>query len=360
MDNSVYGSSVSAPETDLPAVLYQSRAQTARARRHPLTVIDRSLVGRRGRTMELMQLEMFVAVVEEGSVNKAGSRVFRTPPAVSAALRKLEEEIGTPLLDRSQRLEYELTEAGEVLYKYAVRVLGLLREATSAAMEIGKVRAGELRIGASESSRLYLLPKVLLGFRKHFPDTKIEIICQHRDALLTQIKHQRLEIALLSLSPDDADLESRLIMRDELVLITSTTHHLSARRSVQIAELGQERLILESTSSRLREIIVEAFAQCQTPLRISVENAPVELLKNMVALGIGVGFVPLMCVAEEVARGELKMIRIEQFHADLPLWLVRRRTEHSEAARVFTALTEQLFQNLISAEGHSNEGGAKP
>jgi DNA-binding transcriptional LysR family regulator len=108
--------------------------------------------------------------------------------------------------------------------------------------------------------------------------------------------------------------------------------------------LGQERLILENTSSLLLEMVVETFSQCQTPLRISVENAPIELLKEIVALRLGVGFVPLMCVAEEVARGEFKMIPIEQFHADLPLWLARRRTEHSEAAKVFTALTEELFR----------------
>jgi DNA-binding transcriptional LysR family regulator len=305
--------------------------------------------------MELMQLEMFVAVVEEGSVNKAGSRVFRTPPAVSAALRKLEEEIGAPLLDRSQRLEYELTEAGGVLYKYAVRVLGLIREATSAATEVGKARAGDLRIGASESSRLYLLPKVLVAFSEQFPDTKIEIVCQHRDALLTRLRHQRLDLALLSFSPNDPELETRLIVRDELVLITSPTHHLSTRRSVRIADLGQERLILEDTSSPLREMVVETFAQCQTPLRISVENAPVELLKEIVALGLGVGFVPSMCVAEEVARGELKIIRIEQFHADLPLWLARRRTEHSEAAKTFAALTEELVPNQ-NEQREKNDG----
>jgi DNA-binding transcriptional LysR family regulator len=341
MHNAIIQDSHHSLVKQLPAAMHGRSAQAAAPRRQT-TTFERE--ARRGRTMELMQLEMFVAVVEEGSVNKAGSRVFRTPPAVSAALRKLEEEIGTPLLDRSQRLEYELTEAGGVLYKYAVRVLGLIREASSAAMEIGKARAGDLRIGASESSRLYLLPKVLVAFSKQFPDTKIDIVCQHQDALLTRLKHRRLDIALLSISPDDPELETRLIVRDELVLIANPTHHLSNRRSVRIAELGQEHLILEDTSSPLREMVVETFARCQTPLRISVENAPIELLKEIVALGLGVGLVPSMCVAEEVAGGELKMIPIEQFHASIPLWLVRRRAEHSEAARVFTAHTEDLVR----------------
>jgi Bacterial regulatory helix-turn-helix protein, lysR family/LysR substrate binding domain len=209
MHNTIFGDSHHPHVKQLPAAMHERSAQAAAPRR-PTTIFERSPEARRGRTMELMQLEMFVAVVEEGSVNKAGSRVFRTPPAVSAALRKLEEEIGAPLLDRSQRLEYELTEAGGVLYKYAVRVLGLVREATSAATEIGKARAGDLRIGASESSRLYLLPKVLVAFSEQFPDTKIEIVCQHRDALLTRLRHQRLDLALLSFSPNDPELETRV------------------------------------------------------------------------------------------------------------------------------------------------------
>lgn len=79
--------------------------------------------------MELMQLEMLVATVEEGGFCKAAVRVFRTQPAVSMAMRKLEEEIGAPIFDRSQRCHYSLTEAGEMLYGYAKRLLKLRDEA---------------------------------------------------------------------------------------------------------------------------------------------------------------------------------------------------------------------------------------
>ncbi len=79
--------------------------------------------------MELMQLEMFVAVVEEGSVQKAAARVYRTQPAVSMALRKLEQEIGASLLDRSHRQDHRLTPAGQMLYDYATRMLALRNQA---------------------------------------------------------------------------------------------------------------------------------------------------------------------------------------------------------------------------------------
>jgi DNA-binding transcriptional LysR family regulator len=81
--------------------------------------------------MELMQLEMLVAVVEERSVCGAAERVCRTPPAVSIAMRKLEEEFNSPLFDRSKRYEYRLTQVGQVLYEYAFHILALRDEALS-------------------------------------------------------------------------------------------------------------------------------------------------------------------------------------------------------------------------------------
>jgi DNA-binding transcriptional LysR family regulator len=302
--------------------------------------------------MELMQLEMFVAVVEEGSVRKASARVFRTPPALSTALRKLAEEVGTRILYRSQRLEYELTDAGEVLYKYAIQVLGLVKEAKSATTEIARIRAGDLRIGATQNCGLYVLPKILPAFAKQFPNIKVEIVCQDNDTLLTRLRHEQLDLALLSFYPvgdtefaDDPEIEARLILRDKLLVITSPAHPFSSKTSVRIAEIGNERIILENCS-QLRERIVETFAHHQTPLRVFVENVPLEVLKQIVALGVGVALIPSICATEELARGTVKMVPIEELvEVDLPLWIARPRTKLSAAANVFAFLIgEALHQ----------------
>lgn len=88
--------------------------------------------------MELMQLQMLVAAVEEGGIGKAAERVLRSQPAVSMALRKLEEEIGVPLFDRSNRHHYSLTTAGELLYVYATQLIKLRDEAVRALRELDK------------------------------------------------------------------------------------------------------------------------------------------------------------------------------------------------------------------------------
>ena len=100
--------------------------------------------------MESMQLEMFVALVQEGSLQAAAARVYRSQPAVSVGIRKLEQRVASPLFDRSKRRDYSLTSAGEVLYPYASRLVSLRREAVAAMEGLTKLKQGCLRIGGNE------------------------------------------------------------------------------------------------------------------------------------------------------------------------------------------------------------------
>jgi DNA-binding transcriptional LysR family regulator len=116
--------------------------------RRPLSRSDGGIdvyLSQREGDMEFMQLEMFVAVVEEHSFLLAAERVFRTQPAVSMAIRRLEEEIGAPLLERSCRQSVRLMPRGEMLYDYATRILRLRDEIFSAPSERENVSSGILR-----------------------------------------------------------------------------------------------------------------------------------------------------------------------------------------------------------------------
>ena len=114
--------------------------------------------------MELMQLEMFVAVVQEGSVHRAADRVCRTQPAVSIALKKLAIEVGAPLFDRKHRFDYNLTPTGEVLYSYATRLLGVRNEAVAALRDLTSLRRGAATSRAPAQVRALLnLKNAALG-----------------------------------------------------------------------------------------------------------------------------------------------------------------------------------------------------
>ena len=293
--------------------------------------------------MELMQLEMFVAMVEEGSFHKAAKRVLRTQPAVSIALRKLEQEIGAALFDRTNRNACIPTSSGEMLYDYAKRLLNLRDETISALQELHNLKSGRIRIGANESTSLYLLPKMILAFREKYPKIKIEVFRQLSARIPGELRQRNLDLAILSFAPDDPDLEVTRILSDQLVLIANPEHQLAGRERVHIRDLGVESFIAHNVRSPSREKVIEAFRRFQTPLNISIEIATIETIKKFVAMGLGLAFTPLMCVQEEVARGELVAIPVEGFRYERTLWAVRRRKEsHSHVGDAFLELIKSL------------------
>jgi DNA-binding transcriptional LysR family regulator len=297
--------------------------------------------------MELMQLEMFVAAAEEPSLQRAAERVFRTQPAVTIALHKLEEEVGAPLFDRSSRAGSSLTESGRLLYEYAQRILGARDEALAALAEVHSLRRGRVRVGANESTCLYVLPGLVAAFRDRFPDIRIEILRQPPAKLPKELRERDLDIAILSFAPEARDLEARPILRDGLVLIAAPDHALATRDGVHIRELGSEALIAPRRSSGSRKALAEAFHRVQVPFNYAIENCSFEAIKKLVASGAGIGFVPRMCVRGEVERGELAIVPVEGFRHERTLWAVRRRSEaHSNAADAFFDIIEELCTGL--------------
>jgi len=295
-----------------------------------------------------MQLEMFVAVVEEGSVRGAAERVFRTQPAVSIAVSKLEREFEAPLFDRSKRYEYRLTQVGETLYHYATRMLSLRSETVSAVGDVRNLRLGRLRIGANESISLHLLPKLAQAFLTKHSGIRMEVKCERSKSLLGDLKDRKLDLALLSFRPVDNELDAKFIMQDELVLIANPAHGFATKERVQIKDLSEESLLVMDVSepSPWHRKIADAFLQSKAPLHLTVENAPIETIKKMVTIGLGVGFVPLMSVGEERARGELAVVEVEGFQLERSVWLVRRRAVQSPAAKAFMQIAVAFGEQL--------------
>jgi DNA-binding transcriptional LysR family regulator len=293
------------------------------------------------REMELTQLEFFVAVVEEGSFSKAAERVYRTQPAVSIAIRRLEEEVGAPLLERSQKTP-RLTEAGELVYDYAKRILSLRDQARETVAELRTLERGRVRIGANESTSLYLLPHLILQYREQHPNVKVEIFRHVSERLPHEVMDHNVDFALLAYEPVDSELESFPILRDELVLIMHPEHKLAGSDHVTIEELGRESFLAHNVKTASRFKVIEAFAQHHTPLNITLELATVETIKRFVQLKIGLAFVPRMCVREELERGTLATAPVQGLTYYRTLWVThRRQMTFSHAAAAFLEVLRQ-------------------
>jgi len=291
--------------------------------------------------MELSQLEFFVTVVEEGGFSKAAERVFRTQPAVSIAIRRLEEELGAALFERSQKSPV-LTDAGELFYDYAQRILSLRDQALGVLGELRSLKRGRVRIGANESTSLYLLPHLILQYRSQYPNVLVEIFRHVSDRLPREVLDRNVDLALMAYEPVDAELESFPVLQDPLVLIVHPEHPLAHRASVKVEELSQESFLAHNVKTGSRYKVTQTFAQHHTPLNITLELATIETIKRFVQLKIGVAFVPRMCVEEELERGSLKSIPVEDLVYVRTLWATHRcGVELSPASEAFLEILRE-------------------
>jgi DNA-binding transcriptional LysR family regulator len=298
--------------------------------------------------MEFSQLEFFVTVVEEGSFSKAALRVYRTQPAVSIAIRRLEEEIGAPLFERSQKTP-RLTAVGELVYDYAKRILSLRDQTFNVVAELKSLQSGRVRIGANESTSLYLLPHLILDYRARNPNVMVEIFRHASERLPREVLDRNVDFALLAFEPGDRDLESFPVLRDELVLIMHPEHRLANRASVKVEELGDETFLAHNVKTGSRYKVTETFAQHHVPLNITLELATIETIKRFVQLKIGLAFVPRMCVDEELQRGSLVSVPVNDLTYVRTLWVTHPRgITFSHAASAFLEILHQHAGNHLS------------
>ena len=294
--------------------------------------------------MEIGQIEAFVAVVEEKSFSRAAARLLRTQPAVSQAVRRLEEWAGESLLDRSTKSGV-LTASGRLFYDYAKKVLNLRREARSALEELRALERGKVSIGANESTALYLLP-VLKGFRARHPRVQVAVKRSLSREIPSALLRYEIDLGVLSFNPQNPDLESAVVSVDELCLIVPRRHRLARSGGVSIRELGQEQFIAHNIASPYRQRVIETFARNHTPLQIAAELPTVETIKKFVAMGMGVAFVPRMCAQEELARHEFVALPVSELRIQRKLRLIyRRHSTLSAAAEGFLEVARAMAEN---------------
>ena len=232
----------------------------------------------------------------------------------------------TPLFERGDRNSHQLTASGRSLYEHARRILDLRREAETAVKRSSHDLT--LRIGAHESTSLYLLPSLMARLSEIRPDIKTEIICGNADKLLLALANRAIELALIGDAPGDTELDTYMLRREELVVIAKPNHRLARRQHISLNDLRDEYLIVQGTKSVLRERIVQALRASKIPFNFGVENVGIEAIKRMVINGLGVGFVPTMCVTEEVVNGKLVALKVADLRTDWNISMVWRK-DHS-------------------------------
>jgi DNA-binding transcriptional LysR family regulator len=284
--------------------------------------------------MDLAELQVFLTVASERSFSRAAARLHRTQPAVSQAIRRLEDDLGERLFDRSAK-DGKLTEAGRVLVDYAQRLMRLAEEADSAVRDLRDLQRGRVLIGANEAAVHVLLP-LIESFRRDYPRIQLDIRRVPSRQIGVEVQQRSLDFGVLSFPPAERGLGSIPLGDDELVMLMAPVHPLAGRKQVTMTELGQQNVIAHNEASPARERVLRLFEQKHEPLNITIALPSLDGIKRAVEMNLGVALLPRRCAITEIARGTLVATTVAQIRLPRHLRLIYRQTgELSHAAQSF-------------------------
>ncbi|MBS1783952.1 MAG: LysR family transcriptional regulator [Acidobacteria bacterium] len=284
-------------------------------------------------------LNVFYTVVNERSFTRAAEKLFRTQPAVSLAIQRLEAEIGETLLDRSGR-DLALTDTGKIVYECARQQENLHRSLVNQIQETRNKSVGRLCIGANESMTLYLLPH-LCEFRKAYPKVKVVVQRSRSGEIPDRLLAGDADLGVVSYSVTDERFRAHPLYVDHLSFVVPPSHRLAKQASLSIKDLEMEVFVAHNVASPYRDAVIRAFRDAKVPLNMDIEMPTVESIRRMVQAGQGVAFLPRMCVDQDVRQGALKEVKVKELRVERRINLVSvEKRSLSHAARAFLDLVK--------------------
>jgi DNA-binding transcriptional LysR family regulator len=293
--------------------------------------------------MELRQLRTFVAVAELRHFARAASLCNLSQPAVSHQIALLEEELGAKLLNRAAR-RVSLTVAGEVFLEEARRILGAVDRAHERMAEVARGAVGRIRLGASVTPGLYLLPPLLATYRAEHEsyDLRFEIAPIH--VIAERVARNDLDMAIVAGPLPSSELQTRALVRDDLVVITTPGSALARARTVKPGQLdGEPWLVREEGSDTRRQLSTWWHRHRLAPTRTMTFDGP-DAVKRAVMAGLGVAMASRLTVEEELASRRLAVVPV---NAALPsrdvIVVDHPQKHHGAACRAMLQLLERTF-----------------
>jgi DNA-binding transcriptional LysR family regulator len=296
--------------------------------------------------MDVRQLEMFRAVAEEGAFTRAADRLHVSQSAISRQIQLLEVELGTMLLHRTGR-GVSLTSHGELLLTTANRINREIQDAVSQISDTLALQRGLLSLGGGMTVSLYILPKLLRKFRSLYKNVDLRIRTGEADFLLRLLRTGQVDLALLTLPIVADDLEVRPVLKEEMVVVTSGNHALTRTRTIEPKSLRRYPFVLFESGSNTRKVLDEFFLEEQIPVNVVMETENVEIIKAMVASGLGVTLLPYSAIAGELRTGRFAWARVRARRLYRETGWVFPKSEYlprsvTEVLRVFDLMKHQF------------------
>lgn len=293
--------------------------------------------------MEIRQLRYLVALAEERNFTRAAAREHVAQPALSQQIRRLEEELGLALVERTTR-RAALTDAGVLLVARARRILGELDAAQTELEGLRGIQTGHVSIGAMHTMGPVDLSLALAIFHQRHPGVELTVREQASEEMAEMLRVDELDLAFLSVTEriESHGLGLLRLVSEELVVLLPREHPLAERGQVRMAELSGQPFISFRQGARLRELLVSAARQAGFEPHVTVESNESQRVRRLVALGLGVAILPRSDADGPGADIAVATLTEPELSRDVTLaWREGRR--HAPAAAEFLQLARDTF-----------------
>ncbi len=291
------------------------------------------------------QLHLFLVITHHRSLSRAAAELELGQATVSERLRALENELGVELFERQGR-GVALTAAGETFKPYAERALELIRQGNDLARATSEGRGGQVNIAVTVTSEAYFFAPALVAFQSEHPNIEVRVRSAHSWDAPGLILDGLAELALLSGTITQPQIESVATFTSRLVLAASKTHPRAAHHFA-LSELAAEQFLISYWGPASQNFLERIKNAGENKTGLWLELSPVELVKGMLLAGNGVSLVPEIAVRRELAAGDLVALNLADASLRLPQWeinLIRRA--HRQPNPAADALAETLIKVL--------------
>ena len=279
------------------------------------------------RGMDLRQVEVFYFVAKFRSFSKAATALLLTQPTVSGHIKALEEELSLVLFDRLGR-HIRLTQAGEVLYGYAKRLLATKSAALQALQELQGGLCGELLIGSSSIPGQYILPPLLGQFVRHYPAITVTLSITDTIDTLERILHGDLELGMVGAQVSHPQVVYHQFIAEELVLVVPPTHPWVGQHAIPVTALTTQPFIQRERGSGTRLVIEQLLKEHgfdPAGLRIVAEIGSTEGIKQAIKAGLGLSILSRLALSDELQAGSLYTVALENVVLRRNFYIIRHK-----------------------------------
>ena len=299
--------------------------------------------------MNLRDLKYLVALADHKHFGRAAAACYVSQPTLSTQIKKLEDELGVPLVERAPR-KVMLTPAGRDAAERARRIVAEVEQMKEAARRSQDPEAGTVRLGMFPTLGPYLLPHVVPRIRARFPHLELLLVEEKSDVLLSRLREGKLDAGLLALPVADDQLHTEFLFEEPFVLAVPESHPLAQRGSLTLAELSHQQLLLLEDGHCLREQALDVCRLSGANEKSEFRATSLETLRQMAAADVGITLLPTLAVKPPVARSpNIHLLGFSDSHPSRRIAMVWRKSSAMSGflqvfAQVFRELPPGLFQ----------------